>query len=574
MDSADEGDSPFLERHSTINAVQEICQQRSLTILAGAGVTIDKSGLDWASMVSALLEPHISEESTRSQFIREQGPLFAASAAHELYKAAQDDLPNQDRATRERMVDALKVALYSPGTWQQGRLATNIARFAYTWNSTSLDGVPRRSCIATTNYDDYLKRELDLVFEARRRNYATSKKPKVGLVRPVIAYSTREDPLLKAERVKRAEWQRKSTYPARDEIACIHLHGRIPSSFDPTDAAGLRFPVISEMDYYKTALYSERALAQLFSRSGALLVGASLTDPPLIRALEKTITHMETHPRWALLTLNGGLHDAQDREGQVEHRRLVVSRMRALGVTPIFVDHYLQLAQFFEELAVCAQMPSPEEYATSNLRYGPRLARWWRRWNMQGGTESRAKRQTRHQAFLLRNALPDVRTALRASNDEVLKVEVWLRWQPKRKRVLRLWASSVGTWADESAMREASLRDFNHALATECFVSGRPTIRYADTQDVTARWGVYLATPVWAVASKSFSFVAGVVVVASMSSPDRSAINIARNQSNIATCLRTMETIGQIVAHENSEVLMKAIAKGEVSSLGQALGSI
>jgi len=203
-------EKPFFHRHQTKLTISEICKQRNLVIFAGAGVSIDRSGLTWKAMIDSLLKPHMADDASRSAFLKESSDLSAATVAYQLYyEGANTTFGDQSVDAREKMAAQLRATMYRPGLWSEGRLTKAIAEFVSVWAVSGQKKTHRgRSvCIVTTNYDDYL---YDGVERSIGKVAAGSKTPK-----PTVKFPTNRDPLRPSKkRLRKSRWVKDKTYPA------------------------------------------------------------------------------------------------------------------------------------------------------------------------------------------------------------------------------------------------------------------------------------------------------------------------------------------------------------------------
>ncbi|WP_146077416.1 SIR2 family protein [Rathayibacter rathayi] len=371
-----EDDKPFFSREKTKQFITEAIQWPKIVIYAGAGVTIDRSGLGWGQLVHGLLANYITSPEQRDRLLRGMAPQEAASVAAQLY------LDDHHGDYRDRLTDQLRVLLYNTGQWQKGDLALNIARLALALNRKAIRENRRNSgaVVVTPNYDSYIFEELsqastEIVIRGRSR------------LRPRLLFPTNSDPLRAHDLhgdesefgdIDFSSWltEGQSAFDARYP-SCIHLHGYISRSTTIDGGRGIppyRHPVVSEQDYFITARSSYSALRALFSDSAVILAGSSMTDPPLLRAL--AATYDSTAPRWAIVPIGV----SESRDDRLFIRRQVEKRFRHFNVTPVFVDLYGQIQQLFDELILASKLEDPDDYPRSDKTYGSRLDQWSQAW--------------------------------------------------------------------------------------------------------------------------------------------------------------------------------------------------
>ncbi len=541
-------DTPLFHRAETKAAVSDVCLQNRLVIFAGAGATIDKSGLTWRSMIDALLEPHLDEDQRKS-CLKMLDPKMAGTVAHELYLSGVTA-----RSTDSDMIGAqLSAKLYKPGTWQHGRLGASIADFVKIWVKSSTDERPRSVCVATTNYDDYLYSDL---VESLGVTDDGSESPEVRVRFPtkvdVLDRSNDLDSVHRSAIVSKwVDDRRPMPRDSREgEAIDFHfLHGRIPLVRNASKGKR-RIPVVSEIDYIRTRKWTVEALTKLYSSASVVLVGSGMDDPPQLEALANTldISKENNLRRWAIMTAPTG--SAKERQ---EYCELISLRLGAFGVDPIFIDYHVQAVQLFRELGLCATKKTPQLYAQSvgsKCRYGSRVMRWWEDWRSRAAKFGLADHQFLSHTILF-GSIPTLRTILGATASETLKVEVWLRWDPSKRR-MRLWASSVADWKNLASMREVSIAGSNQDPCSEAFREGRP--QFGTFTD--SRWLSQIAAPIWLPYGKS-EMVVGTVLIGSTSRPVVSSIGAGKNSASIVRAISFAEALGLAIAAPGSDELLK-----------------
>ena len=519
---------PLFHRQSTKEKIAQIASNRRLVVYAGAGVTIDRSSLGWNELVSGLLENYIKPESQRRELLSKLTGLQGASAAAQMY---YDDHKEE---FRDRLTDRLRVLLYNSGQWQKGRLARNIAELVTALNLKALNSSDEMgSCIVTPNYDDYIFEELVDADQTRRRKRRTRSVPE-------LVFPTGADPLEKGKAGRNLlPWVRDAEFPKPSTTPCIHLHGFIPRNANGSLAAQYRHPVVSEQDYFDTEELSFQTLKSLMSKSAVLIVGASMTDPPFLRAL--AATRNSGFDRFALVPLPSKLNPA-DRAALHRNAR---ERFQHFDVIPIFLDYYGQIQQFVREITTAAQLDDPTNYLSDlePIRYGRRLAYWWEAWIEQVRASYSEQQSLVH--GILDVARITLSTILDASPSELFKIELWVRWNPEQLRQLNLWASSVGTWVDEESMRWGEIELDSEYQAVNAFIAGRPTYFALEPSDSpTQRWRTYLSIPLYWTGSEQGEVTTGVLTIASMSESTQSALNPSTNKSRLIEAIAFAQDLG------------------------------
>lgn len=187
--------------------------------------------------------------------------------------------------------------------------------------------------------------------------------------------------------------------------------------------------------------------------------------------------------------------------------------MRHFAVDVLFPDHFCQIGQYLTEVAIASSYP-PGTYRNGDHRYGRRLIIWWDQWaDGLAGEGFESRQEADHIATL--QTLEAIRTALRTPADEMLKLEVWLRWNPVDRRELRLWSSSTGTFSSEEILRSTPIDRRSDMFTVQTFRSGQPRHFPGDGESMpkTNRWRSYLAVPLQLTAQREIT--AGTVLLAS-----------------------------------------------------------
>lgn len=243
--------------------------------------------------------------------------------------------------------------------------------------------------------------------------------------------------------------------------------------------------------------------------------------------------------------------------GYGEVLRRLTSRINDLGVKPLFFDYPVQVAQFFHELGLAANLGAPQHYASGDSRYGRRLTSWWNTWSAATDAHDFTKRQRESHDFLAK-LMPHLKKQLNSSEEEQLKLEVWLRAEPD-KRQLMLWSTSTGTWLDRGTMRTEPIAS-SELIAVQAFRSGRPQ----SMQVEDSRWRNIIAAPIWA-RGKGYeaSLILGVVCMASTAEDHESSLIPSRNAAKILQSLQLLNGAGLAIANSDVTVVERFLTKME-----------
>lgn len=512
-----DGSGAFFHRPETREMIAKLAGWSGWTIYVGAGGSVDRTGLTWSRLVDELLEDFVADADLRRVVLAQHGEQRAATIACSLYG---DDDDSTDRITRK-----IQELLYGNPGFLAGRMLPFVAGLAVTlW----LVGSP--VAIVTPNYDSYLLDEIRLQLDPSE---AMSPAELATLVRHYVARGANETLEVLEEHL------------ADQAITFVSLHGYIPKRGEAVSP-----PVVSEADYHRTSDDSTKLLTRLFADRNLLILGSSLTDPPLVSALHQTkrpstgLSDVDPpRERVAVLPLQGTEWASVPREQMPQAVQLTEQRLETLDVESIFPDFFGQVGQFVHEVTKCIEFGDVDDLRafTSKRRYGSRLTQWWGDWIAM--TQGAAGSQANHHS-LLRDVCAEVAEILNTSPSEPLKLEAWVRWQPsENRRELALWASSVGTWPDIQSMRRDTISPDSPYRSVQAFCNGSPTFMSARPGEST-RWKTYLAVPVWLARDNGWLQV-GVLSLASMREEASASLN--RTARGLGAVIKLMNPLGRAI---------------------------
>ena len=434
----DRSNTAFFHDNETKDAIVKLASFDRLVIYCGAGVTIDRTGLGWGDLVAQLSEtsdkrqpagePTTQEvETLRKEFT----PLQLASVLAERTFARH----HSEDAARKSLVPKLQQALYEDSGWQSGALVSNIIRLAFGFVQLG-----KQVTIVTSNYDTYLEDEYLTYRKAVQKNRPHAEIPGI-----TARAATGTKQLFKNQRAK----------GGIGKVEIIYLHGRIPRAGN----LGGRL-ALSENDYHEIADPVVSILESLFTqtRTGVLVLGASLTDPPLLRALSRTrqsisrpgIRHNPNRIALVPASSTGFAPYGEDFSSLIQH---LTARTLHFDVELLIPDFHFQIAQFCQEILTAVSLgKNPGEYLAEQTaaRYGRRLRHWWEQWKAR---DEQLGPERTFQA--LNQKLDSIKKSFASAHrvkdpsGESLKIEFWVRNNPDDKnRRLTLWGSSAGILKD------------------------------------------------------------------------------------------------------------------------------
>ncbi len=498
---------PFFENQMTLETIKTAANIGGrLLLYCGAGVTIDRTGHSWSSLILSLLpeRKHKTRPNmpTRSQVagLDSRGPESLASSVVYLLRSSSGGSDKLKRALRER----LRISLYQEeGRWQNGRLVEEIVILAALRSAWGHETV-----ILTTNYDTYLEQSFDWL----RRNLPEDS-PAPGL----RVYRAGVEAPIRVVKPNQRDLQSVGAF-----IDIVYLHGRLPRAKEGT----VHWPlVLDENSYAATAADVETTIADaLRGASLALMLGTSLTDTPLVRAL--STTPRDGCERLGVLLRSDFSHD----EDTDEELALNLARHRAseLGVGLLFADFPGQVAQLLREVVLHRVYSIARPDAPESLLYTDRVDAWWNSWSASEGADPKLVkrvRKTLRRAYKLMNLAPPA-SPLNADSER-FQVELWVREAPIAvHRSLRRWVRAGDQQTDGMAGKVAALERNSYLAPVRAFTDGRP--RLLDVVDLDKgrhdveqyTWKSFLCVPI-----RAYDATVGVICLASTRRAEVSAMN-------------------------------------------------
>lgn len=500
---------PFFEDDLTSKTVLTTANvEGRLLLYCGAGVTIDRTGHSWGGLIMSLLPERRRKTRpgmpTRAQVacLDRSSPETLASSVVYLLREAFGSGEKLQRTLRTR----LREALYkTQAQWQEGALVSQIMTLAVIRSDMG-----RETTLLTTNYDTYLESQ----YERFRTHFIGTGATMPGLR---VRLAGEKTPV----RIVEPSGIESGTPGAYIDI--VYLHGRLP----PVGMYGnANWPlVLDENSYAASALKVEAEIRDsLRDASLAIMLGTSLRDVPLVRAL--SVTPPANCQRIAVLLRADYSHD----KSEDEELALLLARHRAaeLKVTPVFPDFPGQVAQFVSEVVMLLAYPVYRPDDPLTYPYTRRVDAWWKAW-------SGAHAEDLELAERLRELLDGVHEitemeaapSLMQTDRERLQVELWVREGPvARKRSLRRWARATDTLPEGLAGKSESLDMDSYLAPIRAFTEGRPLrlgVESLDNgrHDVTQyTWKTFLCVPV-----RIHSVTVGVISLASSRPLDSSVLN-------------------------------------------------
>lgn len=462
----------FFAAAETERALSELAEAEKLTLVVGAGVAIESRLPSWTQLVVGLLQrgaksvlPAKSSAAQQQAFaewaVRSDGLLAGASLAR---AAGQTD----------RDIAAVLYAA-SGDSPVPGPSARAIARLARDTGCA----------VITTNYDETIEHAIE---ELGAKGSAQSA---VAVTGPAVPETG---------------------------VPVVHLHGLFRKS-RPVGKV-----VLDEEDFYALGsdAWQEEAVRRALEEGSCLFVGASMTDPNLLRYLHRA---SRRHRHYAVLVRQADTYAVQNPpDSAVEQARFVAASRRwaGLGITALQPEFFYDSAQLLYEL----------------------LAR--RDGSLGGGFRSRLDTwiQDVEDVYLssdpvqFAEAQDFLHAELARLKDRICEI-VHHATDPKDERFgVGLWALRPGeplllignsdrAHRDRDTLDPVPLVDPSDWTAVETFRSGTPQARDVQSRFGT-RWNTVIGFPVSIESAAYGRLQVGVVTVAGTEPYDSSALSPER----------------------------------------------
>lgn len=305
--------------------VCDVKDPRMVTLICGAGVSIESGMPTWSNLVKKMTRSVPAE--WRS--VLRDDPVDLMRKVEYIFRN-----PNDQRRTPEEIVrDALydKSGLVSPGS-----LADAIARL------TVQD--PKKYRIATTNFDTCVETAL------------------TGYL------SSSVEDLACGIRASKPWFANKKPRPH-----VLHLHGMVT----PHSGHVITPLILSESHFRRFGEKVQSKIEKIIRESHVVFVGVSLTDPNLLGPLHNLRKTRSPMNRVFVVVTPDRIPSHSDRES-FDYACWRASYLRdELGVIPVFLKAHSQVPQLLYDLSTAARNPKGyfSDNASSSTRYGHRLQR-------------------------------------------------------------------------------------------------------------------------------------------------------------------------------------------------------
>lgn len=510
----------FFRQAATRQALASLSDTKSLVFYCGAGVTIDRTGVSWGALIKSVFD--LASSTRRDKRTQTAAVEYLLGKMPDPRQAASilvEAFSSRSQSDNEFLGTKLKDTLYEQNGWSRGYILRNLVQAAMA------AALSRRVVIITTNYDVYIEEAL-----ADRR--AGLLDVSANTVLPGVTRTTCLDGSTETVRLAPCS-------PGAHDIEIHYLHGRV----DRTGHVDGQI-VLTEESYALASSASLDTLRREFEGDdrGVLVVGASLTDEPLIHALALTKQRNAAGRRFALLNLPTALL-SKDISGDGPSGDAISSALQLrgthLGITSLHPLSYSQSAQFLEELRLSISAhdlaDATASYSEStDIDYAARLSRWHTKWSARASTT-----QPNDIYRVLSDGLNDnIKLMLReyadVGHDESFRLELWARMNPRStNRTLTLMATSTGPLYDREVLRTESIQRHTGIASVSAFLEGRPVLNSLENMgfaSTASRWQSFFSMPVFVqvdveigVTANNSYVPAGVITLASDGSLDPEA---------------------------------------------------
>lgn len=455
----------------------------SLVIYCGAGVTIDRTGVSWNTLVTEVARQTLRsyDERSNTNFDQECAKFFRSEDFSAEQKATVATAGADQHVTAKVIADTL----YRRSGYRQGRLLDKITQLAVT-----LAFFGKKIYLVTTNYDTYIEESI---------HHAVSKFPST------LQCNFRIDTCLLESGDSQADWAQiirsSSNKGSRvAEITIFYVHGRIKKDGELSGTL-----VFSESEYEESHNRTVPLLCELFRQGPSVVVGSSLVDTPLVRSLlqlrreqqesssYKTTAVFNRYAVMPYLTSDGSGFST-----------LQLMRAQELGVRPIFFEYYDQISDLFSNLISFALKSNlPSKFMPSELA----LQKWMDAANRNFSREISMLAYD-YSAALVRDFFNSY-----FPRDELLKVEFWFLESSESSptgKVLTVWSNSAGPVYTKGLRRTepVTVDNVRRVASVSCFTTGAPNLIGVQSLDIAAfdafrrenskptRWRSFFSVPI------------------------------------------------------------------------------
>lgn len=451
-----------------------------MTLLLGAGASIEAGLPSWPALIERLLvragvergllrdTDDAGRERWVAEAVRRDGYLGAAAIV---------DALTETGVLEEWIPEALYGEGRGAADFFPGPICRQLPRL--------IDAFGSALELMTTNYDDLAEQAI------------------------------RDDPLSHHEAVPYVGEHRDM---APDCIELVHLHG-----YAGRDGAMGRL-VLTESDYQRMQQiisWQETRVRAALAQSMFVFVGTSLVDPNLVRYLHGD-AGTATPPRYAIFVRQDTYEEGVPAGVPAAREEAVRARWSAVGVTAVFVDHYVDVAQALYEVARAKQM------GASYVPLPDRARDWVEtvQTKLLGvGDDAAFVHGQKIVGAQLRLALSSAIAAAEELEgrrwDEKLALTMWLIDADARHLVNRVTTDRLHL--DQGTVEPVAISEYARWVAVRSYCRGLPL---AEIRDVYAsRWHFIRGTPIVIDTERHGRIPVGCLTTASMKERGQTLLN-------------------------------------------------
>lgn len=445
-----------------------------LSVLVGAGASMEAGLPSWESLVNRLLRRAAREHDLIDLDDDRAVQRWEAEAARDGFLGAAAILDALAADQRDRWIaDELFAPATGPDAYFPGPISRQVAALRVAYG--------RELRVMTPNYDDLLEQAL------------------------------RDDG---AEPVALATADHRA--PA-DAVPVYHLHGYLGR--DGRDPGEL---VLSEADYQRMqqgGAWQEDLVRTALRDSTVVFVGTSLIDPNLIRYLHAVGPGASSFA----VFVRQGTYPADVPAGIPAAREQALrARWEALGVVPVFVDHYVDVAQLLYEVSRSKALGADYQPLAERADHWVGTVQ---RDLLGAEDDARFVRAQESIGAGLRSALAAAVGAAELLEgrtwDEKLALSMWLV-DPGGERLTN-WVTTDRLHLDRGTVEPVAVDEHARWLAVRSFCRGTPL---AEAREIYAsRWHFIRGTPLVAQSQRFGRIPVGCLTTASMERRDATMLN-------------------------------------------------
>jgi hypothetical protein len=305
---------------------------------------------------------------------------------------------------------------------------------------------------------------------------------------------------------------------APGQHAVIHLHGYLGRD----RAAGQ--VILSEADYQGMQLggaWQDDLVRTSLRDSSLVFVGTSLIDPNMLRYLH-AVSREPAGEHFAIF-VRQGVYTGGAPPGLAEAReRALTARWGQVGVVPVYVDHYTDVAQVLAEIAhrrrdATAYRPLPERAAEWIDAVAEHV--------LAAAEQAAFERSQREISALLRDALAAaIATAEALTGEqwtETVALSLWLC--DRAGTTLTSWCTTDRLHLDPATIEPLAIDEHSTWVAVRAYCQGTP-LAEAHTPD-GSRWRYIRGTPLTLHSPAWGRLPIGCLTVASLASRDETQLH-------------------------------------------------